>query len=364
MKQCLHVCSFVCVVPLLFLPVAATAQDRSAQDLRNLARAAFSESRYGEAEELFRQSLAKFEADPNTPPLQIAIGQGELGWVLVAKASFKEAESLLDGALRILNKNSAQNCDRISIILNNVGTVYYMTERYPRAEAVLKQALEKAERCLPSYTQTVLNTLGLLYAQTGKSKQATAVLQRALALIDIQPGTDIIRLQLAQTLNNLAGVYRAQRAPAQAEPLLLRAIELMENSKDGPHPALSATLLCIALEQLALLHSEQGKLNEAEVELRRAQEIEIDRAGANPERVAKLSFELAEVLTAKGEYHDARIFYQQALPADAKETAQTATVLERFSQLLRFMKANTQADEMEFRAKRIRAELRNSISVK
>ena len=86
--------------------------------------------------------------------------------------------------------------------------------------------------------------------------------------------------------------------------------------------------------------------------------------GIGGERLAKLAFELAEVFTAKGNYDDAKIQYEQALGDGEKDTALKATIMERFSKFLRIMKADSQAAELEFQAKKIRAALAFTTSVK
>jgi len=113
------------------------------------------------------------------------------------------------------------------------------------------------------------------------------------------------------------------------------------------------------------VHFRQGRLDVAEQEFERSWHNEMMRSGgADPVRLAILNAELAEVLTARGRYEDAKGLYQQALRGSTKESAETATLLEHFSKLLRIMNADGQAEEMEFRARRIRAGLTYTTKLK
>jgi tetratricopeptide (TPR) repeat protein len=365
MNSRLHVCVFsvlCCIVSILFVPQSTIAEDLSAKDLILLGRMAFYEGRYVDAERYLRQSVARFEATPNGSPTNIAVARGDLAWLLVVKGNYGEAEQLLDSALRILRSSSAENCEHTAIILGHLGTLYQKTGRYSRAEQSFKQTLKLSERCVPWHIQIALNNLGTLYGETGKLKQAIAALERSLALIEKQPRTDETPFILAQTLTSLAAVHQIRRDFPVAERLLLRVFPLLEESINGSYPGMASAFLSVALEEFAWLHSAQGKLDEALREFQRAKDLEI-MLGIGP-RLAKLSLELADILTAKGNYGEAKIQYEEALQYSEKDTAISATIMERFSKLLRIMKADGQAAEIEFRAKKIRAALAYTTSVK
>ena len=366
MNSRLHVCVFsvlCCIVSILLVPQSTIAEDLSGKDLTLRGRMAFYEGRYVDAERYLRQSVARFEATPNGSPIDIAVARGDLAWLLVVKGSYGEAEQLLDSALRILRSSRAENCDHTAIILGHLGTLYQKTGRYSRAEQSFKQTLKLSQRCVPWHIQIALNNLGTLYGETGRLKQAVAALERSLALIEKQqPRTDETTFILAQSLTSLAAVHEIRRDFPVAERLLLRAVPLLEESINGSYPGLASAFMSVALEEFAWVHSEQGKLDEAIREFQRAKDLEI-RLGIGP-RLAKLSLELADILTVKGNYDEAKIQYEQALQYSEKDTAMSATIMERFSKLLRIMKADGQAAEIEFRAKKIRAALAYTTSVK
>ena len=351
-----------CIGQILFVSRMSVAQDLRAEELRRMGRAAFYEGRYPAAEGYLRGSLAMFEARAGSAT-DIALTQEDLAWSLVANGNYAEAEKLLNSALSMLRRDPDQYCDQMTILLSHLGTLYQKTRRYKQADSTLKQAWERAEQCGPTYIKVVvLNDIGILYGETGKLKQATAALEKALALTEEHP--EVNGPVVAQSLTSLAAIYLAEQKLSVAEPLLARARQLLESSLDGSHPDLSITLLSFTLEELGLLYHQQGRLDEAEHQLSRAAQVESLHHVPDPARRARLSFVLAQILTRKGNYERAKGLYQQALPDNVSDTAETAATLEEFSKLLRMMKSDSQAKEMDLRAKRIRAKLAYTVSVK
>jgi tetratricopeptide (TPR) repeat protein len=131
---------------------------------------------------------------------------------------------------------------------------------------------------------------------------------------------------LAQTLTGLAALQQAQGKFPVAEELFTRAVELFGGSShDGP-AGLARTFLSIALEGLGGVPFRQGRLDVAEQEFERSWHNEMMRSGgADPVRLAILNAELAEVLTARGRYEDAKGLYQQALRGSTKESGNRNT---------------------------------------
>ena len=104
------------------------------------------------------------------------------------------------------------------------------------------------------------------------------------------------------------------------------------------------------------------------MELREALDIQHTVLGAESFGSVSMSLNLAKVLTSQRRYDEARILYSEVLPVQERllgsKTPDVATTLEDFARLLRAMKSHKPADELEARAKRIRAELAYTRSVK
>ena len=351
-----------CVLAVLSLSQTSSAEDKRAEDLQLLGKTAFYEGRYAESEQYLRRSIGMFEAKGDSARTELAITRGYLGWLLAGLGNHAEAEKLMQSALKTLNTNGNEHCDQNAMLLSHFGTLYQKTGRQKKAESSYKEALRRAERCAPAYVELILNNMGIFYGENGKLKQAAAVLERALAMRE-QLGL-VNEPVMAQTLTSLAAVYQVQQKLSLAEPLLLRAREFLQASLEREHPDLSVTLLSFTLEELGLLYYRQGKLEEAEQQLRQAMNVEPLHPTPDPRRNARLSFVLAQILTVKGEYELAKSLYQKALPGKDSNTAQTAETLEQYSTLLRLMKADKQAAELTRRAKSIRDHLAYTTSVK
>ena len=84
-------------------------------------------------------------------------------------------------------------------------------------------------------------------------------------------------------------------------------------------------------------------------------------------RSVGVSLTLAKVLTTERRYDEARILYSEVLPVQERlfgpKAPEVAATLERFASLLHTMKSREPADELEARARRIRAELAYTRSV-
>ena len=104
------------------------------------------------------------------------------------------------------------------------------------------------------------------------------------------------------------------------------------------------------------------------MELRRALDIQQTAFAPESVRSVSTSLTLAKVLTAQRRYEEARILYSDVLPVQERllgpKTPEVATTLEDFAKLLHTMKTHKSADELEARARRIRAELLYTRSVK
>ena len=110
------------------------------------------------------------------------------------------------------------------------------------------------------------------YATQGRFAEAEPLLKRALEIIE--KTTPIGNPEVAPILQFLAVLYVAQGRFAEAEPLAKRSIEIFERALPAGHPNIAT-----ALGSLALLYQRQGRLTEAEALFRRALEM---RKNAQP----------------------------------------------------------------------------------
>ncbi len=120
---------------------------------------------------------------------------------------------------------------------------------------------------------------------------------------------------MAETLNNLAGVYQSQGKYADAEGLHKRALAIREKALGGGHPDVAATL-----NNLAILYGDQAKYADAEGLYKRALAIREKALGGGHPDVAQSLNNLAVVYADQGKYADAEGLYKRALEIISAQT--------------------------------------------
>jgi tetratricopeptide (TPR) repeat protein len=134
----------------------------------------------------------------------------------------------------------------------------------------LTHALAVREQALgPSHPDVAnsLNNLAALYKDQGAYAQAEPLYTRAVAIIEktLGPSHPLV----ATNLTNLARLYRDQGAYTRAEPLYIRALANREQALGPSHP-----LVARSLTNLAMLYQAQGAYAQVEPLFTRAADIQ------------------------------------------------------------------------------------------
>ncbi|MDB9311198.1 tetratricopeptide repeat protein [Aphanizomenon sp. CS-733/32] len=147
------------------------------------------------------------------------------------------------------------------VIGNNQPSSVFSSEQL---EASLVEAI-KQWGADSSKLETLYSQLGNLYAERVKSGKSPDR-NRELALAEEYLNQAIVlqtqfqqEKALADTLNNLAELYRSQGRYSEAEPLYLDALEIRKRILTGDHPDVATSL-----NNLAYLYNNQGRYSEAE----------------------------------------------------------------------------------------------------
>jgi general secretion pathway protein A len=114
--------------------------------------------------------------------------------------------------------------------------------------------------------------------------------------------------KLANSLNNIANVYRTQGKYEEAEANYKRAVNILENSVGSQHPNLATVL-----NNLAVLYRKQGKYSEAESLYRRALAIVEKALGPEHRNVAMSLNNLAILFQKQGKFTEAEPIQKRAL---------------------------------------------------
>jgi Tfp pilus assembly protein PilF len=281
--------------------------------------------------------------------LAMALGRAEY-----KQHNYRQAEPLLERALRIHEQTLGAEHPNTATSLNNLAELYRAQGRYGEAEPLFERALRITETALgaehPDNAQCLNNLAALFYAQ-GWYGEAEPLLERALRIYETALGAE--HPHTATSLGNLAELYRAQGRYGEAEPLYLRALRIYETALGAEHPTTAA-----ALNNLAGLYESQGRYGEAEPLMERALRIREQALGAEHPDTAQSLNNLAGLYQAQGRYGEAEPLYLRALriyeTALGAEHPHTATSLNNLASLYESQGRYGEAEPLLERALRIR----------
>lgn len=158
---------------------------------------------------------------------------------------------------------------------------------------------------------TSLNNLAGLYRATGRYSEAEPLYQQALELRKRLLGDN--HPAFATSLNNLAGLYKSTGQYSKAELLYQQALELRKHLLADNHPDVAASL-----NNLALLYDEQGRYDEAEPLYLQSLELGKRLLGENHPSFALILNNLALLYYHQGRYSEAEPLSQQAIELDKR----------------------------------------------
>jgi CHAT domain-containing protein len=189
---------------------------------------------------------------------------------------------------------------------------------------------------------------GIELYQSGQYEEAEPLLLRVLDIRESELGAD--HPDTAESLNNLAGLYESQGRYEEAEPLYRRALDIFERELGVNHPNTAASL-----NNLALLYLNQGRYEEAEPLHLRALEIhERELLGANHPDTARSLNNLAALYESQGRYEKAEPLLLRALEIHERELGvnhpNTATSLNNLALLYQSQGRYEEAEPLMLRA--------------
>jgi len=182
---------------------------------------------------------------------------------------------------------------------------------WPQCDRLLPHALLCAEliaqeqMTFPEATR-LLNQTGYYLDERARYTEAEPLLVRALQIREQQLGPD--HPDTATSLNNLALLYENQGKYAQAELLVVRTLAIYEQQLGPEHPRTA-----ISLTHLGYIYFNQGKYEQAEPLYLRA--LSIDEKALGPEHpdLATDLNNLAGLYKNQGKYEQAEPLYLRAL---------------------------------------------------
>ncbi len=340
---------------------------------------------YELAELWYKQSLDITRSRFGVEHPNVANSLNHLALLYSSQGRYTEAEPLYLEALEMYKQllgsshpdftNSLNHLAYLSVamILNNLAALYNSQGRYTEAEPLLLEALEMRKQLLgsshPDFTNSLnhlaylsvansLNHLAYLYNSQGRYAEAEPLLLQALEIDKQLLGSS--HPDVAMSLNNLAALYNSQGRYTEAEPLLLEALEMRKQLLGSSHPDVA-----ISLNNLAYLYNSQGRYTEAEFLFLQALDIHKQLLGSSHPGVATSLNNLAGLYYYQGRYTEAEPLLLEALEMRkqllGEEHPNTQTIQKNYRDFLqKVLRENRQEDLSDERSLQIISEMEKS----
>jgi CHAT domain-containing protein/tetratricopeptide (TPR) repeat protein len=258
--------------------------------------------------------------DANSPTLpdgshyQEHTFEGKAGDQIVIELSSEEFDTYLilkkpDGEVIAENDDGISGTDSVVIItLPTTGTYTILANTYTAGATgsyqLERRAATEADRQLVEAAHLSQRVIEIY--QAGRYQEAIPLAERSLSILEQALGAN--HPFVAESLNNLAVLYRAQGNYAQSEPLYQRSLSIYEQALGANHPAVATSL-----NNLAELYREQGNYTQAEPLYQRSLSIREQALGANHPDVAQSLNNLAALYQVQDNYAQAETLYRRSL---------------------------------------------------
>jgi len=253
------------------------------------------EGDYPAAERLARRAVDVRSDSAGRDDETVAEALLVLGTVLNERADHEGARSAYDRALTATRTAENARVDTVAALLAGVGNVEnrlgdpFAAERWHRESLALLEANGgPRNRTYPA----ALRNLAIDLTEQGDLLEARGLLERTIELLERQGD----ERGLGGTLTNLGRVRLRLGDPEGAEPLLDRALPLLQRTAGAGHPDVAATITALADANEA-----RGKAAKAETRLRDALDIVVAALGEHHPRTLTARRRLAITLQSNGD---------------------------------------------------------------
>jgi serine/threonine protein kinase/Tfp pilus assembly protein PilF len=285
---------------------------------------------YQAAVPILNDSLSLLPGSEDKPRIDTLL---ELGNAHFGAGDLQAAESPLQEALRLAQKQAGANSSEVAHALWELGRLRQLQGRLPEANDLLQRGLSMLESSNAPATDisALLDDLAAVYVWEQRWPLAKETYERALEVDRRVLGDDHPRI--AMHLQNLAFTSQSLGELKRADELYREAIERKEKAYGKGSPQTAAAKL-----NYGSLLERMGQLDDAETEIRNALEIRLTEFGPNNYRVGYARVSLALVLQDKGDLATAENEYRQALAVYDLTLPRThqyrASLLTNFARLL------------------------------
>ena len=256
------------------------------------------------AESLYLEARAIFEVNGAAGKKYLASTLDILGQLLFEEGRWGESEELLKQSLALYGELDGENDPHTMIPARHLGELYSTTGRHPQALVLLERAVKVFRQSgLTAGLAATLVSLGHLHLLEGRNDASEAALREAVRLNatlgDQHPA-------LADSLVNLAVLYRVKGQSDRAEPLLRKAAGIYRAAGD-PH-------LAGPLSELGHIALAARKYATAEKNFQESLDIVTKTFGPKHVTAALVLLPMSEACLGEHDYAKADALIRQALP--------------------------------------------------
>lgn len=199
----------------------------------NLAVLFFNQGRYNEAETEFSKAINQITAAQLQNTIGFAIIQNNKAMLLQSLGRFDEAKQLLLNAIQIAKQLETSKANQHLKFYANLALLYQQTGNYDEAEKTYRLLENKYQRGSTEQAN-LLNNLAILLLVMNKHDRIEEMLKNASLIFKTNLGEN--SAAFAKATSDLGNFLRFKTRYAEAEPLLLKALQVREQVYGITHP--------------------------------------------------------------------------------------------------------------------------------
>jgi len=230
----------------------------------------------------------------------------KLGIINQTLGNLGKAEERFLTALHILEEQLTPDHPDLTVIMTNLGNVYFELQRPGLSEKYHQQALQIRKNAFdaddPAIAQSTYN-LAVLYEDQKKYERAAIFYQRAISLWSASMGPT--HPYVGSALSNLSGIYNIQGKHQKATNILQRMLALKKSVFGAQHEEVAQTLVSLGTSYL-----EQGEYSPASDAYEEALDIAQHVLASSDPQLALLMYTLANIYHTQARIEEQKLYSQ------------------------------------------------------
>ncbi|MBC7873171.1 MAG: CHAT domain-containing protein [Ferruginibacter sp.] len=226
-----------------------------AASFNNYAVLHYNLGQYNESEKEFSAALSIIQANKLNEAMPYAIVLNNQAILFQSIGRYEAAVKLLEQALQIAGKVEVSKAKNHLKFFSNLALLYQQMEKYAEAERIYQGLEKRLERGKPEFAN-MLNNVAILAMLMKKEDRVEDMLKRSAEIYKTSLGEN--GPAYAKVISDLGNFYRYKGRYAEAEPLLLKVLQIREQTLGTIHP-----LYVQSQEDMAILHWKKKDITKA-----------------------------------------------------------------------------------------------------